>query len=55
MEIRRCYGSILTTPIRECRITNGNSVRTVNSFYVSAKCSSSYSVRFDMTIIGRWK
>lgn len=47
--------SILTTPIRECRASNGNSVRTVNSFYVSAKCSSSYSVRFDMTIIGRWK
>lgn len=47
--------SILTTPIRECRVSGGNSVRTVNSFYVSAKCSSSYSVRFDMTVIGRWK
>lgn len=47
--------STLTTPIRECRITNGNSVRTVNSFYVSAKCSSSYSVRFGMIVIGRWK
>lgn len=47
--------SILTTPIRECNLSGGNSVRTVNSFYVSAKCSSSYSVRFDMTIIGRWK
>lgn len=47
--------SVLTTPIRECRITNGNSVRTVNSFYVSAKCSSSYSVRFGITVAGRWK
>ena len=47
--------STLTTPIRECRLNNGNSVRTVNSFYVSAKCSSSYSVRFNMTVIGRWK
>lgn len=48
--------SILTTPIRECRVTTGSSLRTVNSFYVSAKASSSsYAVSFDMTIIGRWK
>ena len=47
--------TILTTPIRECTVSGGNSVRTVNSFYVSAKTSGSYSVSFDMTIIGRWK
>ena len=48
-------GGVLTTPLRECNLNGGNSVRTVNSFYVSAKCSSSYSVRFDMIVIGRWK
>ena len=49
-------GSLLTTPIRECNVNGGgNSVRTVNSFYVSAKCSSSYGVSFDITVVGRWK
>ena len=48
--------SVLTTPIRECRVNGGNSARTVNSFYVSAKSSSStYGVKFNMTVIGRWK
>ena len=47
--------TILTTPIRECDVNRGNSVRTVNSFYVSAKCDSSYGVSFDITVVGRWK
>lgn len=47
--------TILTTPIRECDVNRGNSVRTVNSFYVSAKCSSSYMVEFGITVVGRWK
>ena len=47
--------TVLTTPIRECDVNRGNSVRTVNSFYVSAKCSSSYMVDFGITVVGRWK
>ena len=48
-------GSLLTTPIRECNINGGNSVRTVNSFYVSAKSSGGWGVNFDITVVGRWK
>ena len=49
--------SILTTPIRECNVNGGggNSVRTVNSFYVSAKGSGGCGVLFDITVTGRWK
>ena len=48
-------GSLLTTPIRECNVNGGNSVRTVNSFYVSAKGSGGWGVLFDITVTGRWK
>ena len=48
-------GSLLTTPIRECNINGGNSVRTVNSFYVSAKSSDLYAISFGIIVIGRWK
>ena len=47
--------TVLTTPIRECDVNRGNSVRTVNSFYVSAKGSGGWGVLFDITVVGRWK
>lgn len=48
-------GSALSTPVRECGVNSGNSVRTVNSFYISAHVSSQYDVLVETNVIGRWK
>lgn len=47
--------SVLTTPVRECGKDSGNAVRTVNSFYMSAKTSSSWAININIDVKGRWK